>query len=156
MITRWLRCLFQGIAYQYTEKVMFLLMQIRYLNIVWNDVPKFHENHVSRFWDMRQSMCIIVLGGYHSRGRGAQTRSLSVQKNEKITRTVFFMIDIKSFSNWEWPGGVICSEKWENLKNSTHTKIKLYIFFSMIDIKIFTYGRRGANGRRWALSVQKN
>ena len=56
------------------------------------------------------------------------------------------------------------SEKWENHKNSTYSKVKLYIiciyiFFSTMDIKIFTYGG-GARGRAWgrqgALSIQKN
>ena len=28
-----------------------------------------------------------------------------------------------------WAGGIIRSEKWENHKNSTHTKIKFYIIF---------------------------
>ena len=44
---------------------------------------------------MRESMCIIVAskeGGHTTRGEGgAQTRSLSVQKNEKITRTVIII-----------------------------------------------------------------
>ena len=41
------------------------------------------------------------------------------------------MIDIKKKSYTGGgkgrAGGVICSEKWENHKNSTHTKIKFYI-----------------------------
>ena len=44
-------------------------------------------------------------------------------------------------------GGIICSEKLENYKNSTHTKIQFYIisiFFSMMDITIFTDGGRSA------------
>ena len=44
--------------------------------------------------------------------------------------------------------GVIRSEKWEQHKNSTHTKIKFYViifFFSTIDIKILNMGgSRGA------------
>ena len=46
------------------------------------------------------------------------------------------MIDIKNFkyggtggAGKERAGGVIRSEKWENHKNSTHTKIKLDIIF---------------------------
>ena len=53
-------------------------------------------------------------GGYHSGGRGALTRPLSVQKNEKIT------------------------------KNSTHSKIKLYIIFIEFFLAVVM------------LSVQKN
>ena len=54
-------------------------------------------------------------------------------------------------------GYLICSEKWENNKNSTHIKIKFYIIFILIvfstmDIKIFTY-RSGAG---WGvLNIQK-
>ena len=47
--------------------------------------------------------------------------------------------------------GVIYSEKWENHKNSTHTKIKFYIiwiFFSTMNIKNFTNWVGGA-GLRW-------
>ena len=40
-------------------------------------------------------------------------------------------MDIKSFTNWEVQGGraggIIRSEKWENHKNITHTKIQFYI-----------------------------
>ena len=39
----------------------FLLMQINYPNIVWNNVSKFYENHASSFWAMCQSMCRIVV-----------------------------------------------------------------------------------------------
>ena len=38
-------------------------MQISYPYIVWNKVQKFQENHVSSFWDMHQSMCVIVVEG---------------------------------------------------------------------------------------------
>ena len=64
-------------------------------------------------------------------------------------------MDIKSFTNWEgqggWAGGIIRSEKWENHKNSTHTKIPIrhnfhLIFFTMMDITIFTDGRGGGQG----------
>ena len=46
-------------------------------------------------------------------------------------------------------GYVIRSEKLVNHKNSTHSKVKFYIifisfFFSMMDIKIFTYWGSGA------------
>ena len=90
----------KGIAYRETAKShVFLLMQISYPYIFWNNVPKFQENG-----DMRKSMCVIVVGEYHYRGGSAQTRSLSVQKNEKITRTIpilkysyfFSLMDIKS------------------------------------------------------------
>ena len=40
-------------------------------------------------------------------------------------------MDIKSFRNLgdkgRQAGGIIHSEKWENHKNSTHTKIQFYI-----------------------------
>ena len=39
-------------------------------------------------------------------------------------------MDIKSFTNWGGQGGraggIIRSKKWENHKNSTHTKIQFY------------------------------
>ena len=45
----------------------------------------------------------------------------------------FSMMDIKGFTNLGGPGrrtgGVIRSEKWEDHKNSTNTKTKLYIIF---------------------------
>ena len=63
-------------------------MQISYPYIFWNNVPKFQEIRASSFWAMRKSMCVIVAGEYHNRGGGAQIRSLSVQKSEKITRTI--------------------------------------------------------------------
>ena len=53
------------------------------------------------------------------------------------------------FTNWGVPGGrawgVIRSEKNENHKNSSHTKIEFYTiyFFSMSDIKMFTYWGAG-------------
>ena len=64
---------------------------------------------------MHQSMCIIMVWGYCPRGGGgAQTRSLSVQKTEKIIRAVpilksnstsftlifFSTMDIKNFTNY--------------------------------------------------------
>ena len=71
------------------ERHVFLLMQISYPYIAFNNVPLFQENRASSFWDMRQSMCVIVVEGYHYRGWGvAQTRLLSVQKDEKITKTI--------------------------------------------------------------------
>ena len=42
-------------------------MQISYPYIVWNNFRKFQENRASSFWDMRQSMCVIVVGEYHYR-----------------------------------------------------------------------------------------
>ena len=43
------------------------------------------------------------------------------------------MLDIKSFTHWGgqggWAEGIIRSEKWENHKNSTHTKIQFYIIY---------------------------
>ena len=47
---------------------VFALMQISYPNIIWNNFPKFQENRASSFWDVRQSMCIIVVWGYHPKG----------------------------------------------------------------------------------------
>ena len=41
--------------------MFFLLMQINYPYIVWNNVAKFHENRASSFCAMRQSMCEIVV-----------------------------------------------------------------------------------------------
>ena len=80
---------FKGIAYLETAKShVFLLMQISYPYIFWNNVPKIEENQLNSFCDMCKSMCVIVVGEYPYRGRGTQTRSLSVQKNKKITRTI--------------------------------------------------------------------
>ena len=79
---------------------------------------------------MRESMRVIAASKKGDMnmtlgGGGTQTRSLSVQKNEKITRTVstytkikfyiifiyyiFSTMDIKSFTNWEGggKGGVV-------------------------------------------------
>ena len=45
-------------------------------------------------------------------------------------------MDIKSFTNWGgpggWAGGIIHSEKWENHKNSAHTKLKFPITLILI------------------------
>ena len=71
-------------------------------------------------------------------------------------------MDIKSFTNWGGPGGraggIIHSEKWENHKNSTHTKIQFYIisitfFFSMMGITIFTNGEGQGAGKGQAEGV---
>ena len=43
------------------QKSCFLLMQISYPYIVWNNVQKLHENRASSFWAMLQSMCVIVV-----------------------------------------------------------------------------------------------
>ena len=40
---------------------VFLLIQISYSYIVWNNFLKFQENRVSSFWDKGKSMCIIVV-----------------------------------------------------------------------------------------------
>ena len=69
------------------------LMKISYLLIVWNNFPKYQENHASSFWDMSQSMCIIVVRRYRHRGpwEGGVHRLdcyLFRKINEKITRTV--------------------------------------------------------------------
>ena len=63
---------FKGIAnLQMVVGIMiFLLIQIRCPYIVWNNFPKFQENRESSFWDMRQSMCEILVGEYHYRGGG--------------------------------------------------------------------------------------
>ena len=71
---------------------VFVLMQISYPYIVWNNFPKFQKNCESSFWDMRQSMCIIVVWDTDIGGEGAQTRSLTIHKNEKITRTVVKLV----------------------------------------------------------------
>ena len=82
------------------------------------------------------------------------------------------MMDINFFTNkagpglrlWAteawggWEGGIIHLEKWENHKNSTHSKIKFCIFFSTIDIKIFTYVRSlglGAGRGHYPFSIIK-
>ena len=75
---------------------------------------------------------------------------------------IIIMMDIKNFANGGG-GGVGCyvihPEKWENHKNSTHSKIKLCIifidFFFLCWILKFLYmgGQGGGQGR---LSVQKN
>ena len=64
--------------------MFFLLMQISYPYIVFDNVPKIQENSA------------IVVEGYHHRGTLhytyiTQTRLLSVLKNEKITRTVHIL-----------------------------------------------------------------
>ena len=65
---------FKGISNQKMAKShVFLLMQISYLYIVWNNVPKFHGNRASCFRAMRQSMCVIVVSPKWEiplRGRG--------------------------------------------------------------------------------------
>ena len=53
---------FKGIAHpEMAKSHVFVLMQISYSYIVWNNFPKFQENRASNFWDMRQSMCVIVV-----------------------------------------------------------------------------------------------
>ena len=71
-------------------------------------------------------------------------------------------MDIKSFTNLDEArgaaGSLIRSEKWENHKNSTHTKIKFYIiFFFRWILKILIWEAKGlARGGQGALSIQKN
>ena len=52
-------------------------------------------------------------------------------------------MDIKSFTNWEGQGGqaggIICSEKWENHKNSTNTKIQFNIITESFFLILFFY-----------------
>ena len=56
------------------QKSFFLLMQISYPYIVWNNFPKFQENRASSFWDMRQSMCMHNWGMGIPPRRGGVTR----------------------------------------------------------------------------------
>ena len=65
------------------------------------------------------------------------------------------MIDFKIFTfGGPWGGGqgcVIRSEKWENYKKSTHTKIKfyvifIYIFFLWLILKFLQMGGGGRGG----------
>ena len=58
-------------------------MQICYPYIVRKNFPKFYENPASSFWDMRQSMCIIVVVEYHYGGGSAQTNHYSFGKKKK-------------------------------------------------------------------------
>ena len=44
--------------YKTGKSHVLLLMQISYPFIVWNNVPKFHENRVGSFRAMRQSLCV--------------------------------------------------------------------------------------------------
>ena len=67
-----LLCIMEWLSYyclvyvKKTEKShVLLLMKINYPCIVWNNVPKFHENRDSRFWTMRQSV-----QGYQLWGQG--------------------------------------------------------------------------------------
>ena len=52
-----------------TKSHVFLSMHIGYPYIVWNNFQKFQENRHSSFWDMLQSMCIIIIvvWRYHPR-----------------------------------------------------------------------------------------
>ena len=55
-------CDFTGNTHRETVKNhVLLLIQINYLYIVWNNVPKFHENSASSFWAMCLNMCVIVV-----------------------------------------------------------------------------------------------
>ena len=42
-------------------------------------------------------------------------------------------MDIKSFTNWGGPGGIIHSEKWENHKNSCDSIILVIFSFFWMD-----------------------
>ena len=84
-------------------------MQISYPYIVWNNVPKFHENRASSFWAMRQSMCVIVVSP-PTPGAGAHK------------------LDRYPFRKTSYPR----SEKWKNHKNSTNSKMNFYIIFITI------------------------
>ena len=80
-------------------------MQISYNYIVWNNVPKFLENRASSFWAMRQSMWVIIVvslkwGLPATLEGGGRTNQI-----------------------------VIRSEKFENHKKSSHSKIKFYMIF---------------------------
>ena len=53
---------FKGIAnLEMAKSHVFVLMQISYPYIVWNNFPKFQKNRARSFWNMHQSMCIIVV-----------------------------------------------------------------------------------------------
>ena len=86
----------KGIAYlEIAKSHVFLLMQISYPYIFWNNIPKFQENRVSSFWDMRKSMCVIVVGEYHYRGGGRENH-----KNKTHTKIKFYIIFISFFFLW--------------------------------------------------------
>ena len=77
------------------QKAFFLLVQISHPYVVWNNFPKFQENRSSSFWDMRQSMCVIVVGGYHYRGRAGgviRSEKLENQKNSPNTKIKFLIL----------------------------------------------------------------
>ena len=67
--------------------MFFLLMQIRYPYIVWNNFPKFQENRSSSFWDMRQSMWVIVVGKYHYSGVGGGAHKLDRYPFSKLKKS---------------------------------------------------------------------
>ena len=61
----------KGIApLQMAKCLVFVLMQILYPYIVWTNFPKFQKNCASCFWDMGQSMWVIVLGNTTIGGGG--------------------------------------------------------------------------------------
>ena len=74
-------------------------MQISYPYIVWNNVPKFHENRASSFWAMRQSLCVIVVSpptlavGAHKLDRYPfrKTRKSQEQNHTKIKFYIIFI-----------------------------------------------------------------
>ena len=65
------------------------------------------------------------------------------------------MMDIKHFTNggsaMGQAGGIICSEKWENHKNSTHSKIKIYNIFD----SFFFGGNWAGRGRSFIIRSEK-
>ena len=161
---------FKGIAHLVMAKShAFVLMQISYPYIVWDNFPKFQENHASNFWDMRQSMGII--GHYWGMGIPNQgggrvhwlDRYLFRGENKKITRRVpiqklkfyilfFFLWILKVLQIGEDQEGrqeALFVQKKEKItrtvpilkSNSTQF---FFFFLSTIHIKNFTnWGARG-------------
>ena len=143
----------KGITYLETAKGhIFMLMQISYPYIFWNNVTKFQENCASSFWDMRKSMRVIVVveyqgGGAHKLDRYPFRKKWEDHKNNTHTKIKFYIIFIKFFFFLWWilkvlqiRGGwrdsmhrALSVEKNEKITRtgplSGHTKIKFYIIF---------------------------
>ena len=106
------------------------LTQISYPYIVWNNVPKFNENCASSFWAMHQSMCVSVV-------------------STKLG------IPLWGCTN----KFVIHSEKLENHKISTHSKLKFHIILILLfffDGYLNFYKQGSQGGGQELFSTQKN
>ena len=84
-----------------------LSMQFSYPCVVWNNIPKFHENCASSFWAMKQSMCVIVVSPK------VEDTTLRVGEHKlDCYHKHCYKLDRRGRA-----GGVIRSDKWENHKN---------------------------------------